>query len=348
MAALEHSIQQDGFIGAITVAYDGKTFDGSARLETIATVLPDAEPIIVETDGSRPVVVRRTDIPSADDPRAKRLGIAANRVAELNLDWDATVLDGLSTEVDLSGLFDGDELADLLRDAPPTGDGLEPSAHGNLAKRFIAPPFSVLDSRQGYWRDRKRTWLELGIKSELGRDGHLTFSKSAQPPAMYELKNALRSSWGREPTWDEVIAEAERRGQYVAPGISIFDPVLCEIIYAWFSPANAALLDPFAGGSVRGVVAAASGHAYTGIELRPEQVKANREQWSTLGSRFPDATAPQWIEGDSGQVLASDHAPFEHEGQFDLIFSCPPYFNLEVYSDDPRDLSNASSYAAFL
>ena len=32
----------------------------------------------------------------------------------------------------------------------------------------------------------------------------------------------------------------------------------------------------------------------------------------------------------------------------DFIFSCPPYFNLERYSDDPRDLSNASSYADFI
>ena len=31
------------------------------------------------------------------------------------------------------------------------------------------PPFSVLDARQGYWQDRKRAWLALGIQSELGR-----------------------------------------------------------------------------------------------------------------------------------------------------------------------------------
>lgn len=350
MVALEQSIQQDGFIGAITVAADGETFDGSARLETLATVMPGVQPIIVETDGSTPVVVRRTDIPTADDPKAKRLGVAANRVAELNLNWDATVLDGLSDEVDLSGLFERDELDDLLRDLEP-GTNTNPTdtrPHGALAERFIAPPFSVLDSRQGYWRDRKRAWLELGIQSELGRDDHLTFSKSAQPPAMYELKNEMRSSLGREPTWDEVLAEAERRGQYVAPGTSIFDPVLCEIVYAWFCPTAGHILDPFAGGSVRGVVAAAGGHAYTGIELRQEQVKANREQWDALRPRFPLANRPTWIEGDSGQVLAQNPDALLPVPKFDLMFSCPPYFNLEVYSDDPRDLSNASSYTAFL
>ncbi len=40
-----------------------------------------------------------------------------------------------------------------------------------LSERFGAPPFSVLDARQGYWQERKRQWLELGIRSEIGRGG---------------------------------------------------------------------------------------------------------------------------------------------------------------------------------
>ena len=43
--------------------------------------------------------------------------------------------------------------------------------HKSLSERFIVPPFSVLDARQGYWQDRKRAWLALGIQSELGRGG---------------------------------------------------------------------------------------------------------------------------------------------------------------------------------
>ena len=126
MTALESSIRQDGWIGAITVAADGESFDGSARIEVTGThgMLDNA--IIVETDGSRPVVVKRTDIPTADDERAKRLGIAANRVAELNLDWDTTVLDEMLTldPTMLDGLFTSDEVAELI--PPPLiaeGDG---------------------------------------------------------------------------------------------------------------------------------------------------------------------------------------------------------------------------------
>lgn len=61
-------------------------------------------------------------------------------------------------------------------------------------------------------------------------------------------------------------------------GTSIFDPVLCELIYRWFCPPGGLVLDPFAGGSVRGIVAAKLGRRYVGIDLRPEQVAANEKQ----------------------------------------------------------------------
>ncbi len=35
--------------------------------------------------------------------------------------------------------------------------------------RFGIPPFSVFNAREGWWQDRKRAWIELGIRSELGR-----------------------------------------------------------------------------------------------------------------------------------------------------------------------------------
>ena len=113
---LENSIQRDGWIGAITVTADGETFDGSARLETLANVMPDKEPIVIDVDGHTPVVVRRTDIPNADDPRAKRLAVAANRIAQVDLDWDASVLADLAQQEGdlLAGLFNDDELAELI------------------------------------------------------------------------------------------------------------------------------------------------------------------------------------------------------------------------------------------
>lgn len=115
-------------------------------------------------------------------------------------------------------------------------------------------------------------------------------------------------------------------------GTSIFDPVLCEIAYRWFSPVGGLILDPFAGGSVRGIVASKLGRQYIGHELRQEQVDANRIQGGELCG--DDEHPPAWIAGDSRNIdmtCADVHA--------DMVFSCPPYADLEVYSDDPKDLS---------
>ncbi len=119
MQALETSLATDGWIGAITVAADGETFDGSARVEKTAEngMLDDA--IVVDSDGTRPIVVRRTDIATATDPRAVRLGIAANRVASLNLEWEPDVLAGIAQDIDLSSLFTAVEFAEVSMPALP-------------------------------------------------------------------------------------------------------------------------------------------------------------------------------------------------------------------------------------
>ena len=49
------------------------------------------------------------------------------------------------------------------------GEIVAPPASSMLATRFGVPPFSVLSARDGDWQERKRQWLALGIKSELGR-----------------------------------------------------------------------------------------------------------------------------------------------------------------------------------
>ncbi len=115
-------------------------------------------------------------------------------------------------------------------------------------------------------------------------------------------------------------------------GTSIFDPVLCELAYRWFCPPNGLVLDPFAGGSVRGIVAAKLVRQYIGHELRAEQVAANRVQAANICGGDP--FVPVWIEGDSRTIDTTCA-----DVNADMIFTCPPYADLEVYSDDPRDLS---------
>ncbi len=172
-----------------------------------------------------------------------------------------------------------------------------------LMDRFIEPPFSVLDTKSGRWQTRKNKWKELGIKSEVGRDVAVLPGKSN----------------------NDYMPDMET-------STSVFDPALCELMYKWFCDDKGTILDPFAGGSVRGIVAHKLGYKYTGIELRPEQVESNIEQGKAI---LEADNQPNWICGDSDKVLDT-----LENNEYDFIFSCPPYANLEVYSQLEDDLSN--------
>lgn len=213
---------------------------------------------------------------------------------------------------------------------------------GSLADRFLIPPFSILDGRQGYWSNRKQLWTDLGITSDDGRAADLTFESSSQPPAVYMLRNEMRAVLGREPEWTEVLAEADRKGIVTGKGTSVFDPVLCEVAYTWFSPTQGVILDPFAGGSVRGIVASVLNRQYVGIDLRTEQVNANYRQLLAIEDSRVRINPPHWLSGDSRDIDT-----ICQDVRADLVFSCPPYADLEVYSRDERDLSNMA-YEEFL
>ena len=137
----------------------------------------------------------------------------------------------------------------------------------------------------------------------------------------------------------DTIDDTSAKNLGAGSGTSIFDPVLCEIAYRWFCPPGGTVLDPFAGGSVRGIVAAKLGRQYVGNDLRQEQCAANRAQADEIIGA--DEPMPVWSCGDSRkleQLCAGTEA--------DFVFSCPPYADLEVYSDDPADLSTLG-YAEF-
>lgn len=268
--------------------------------------------------------------------------IADNKLAE-QAGWDSELLalelgdlQAEGFDLDLLG-FDESELGDLLNLNDDT-ESAATEARATLAERFMIAPFTVLDARRGWWQERKRAWLAMGLRSEAGRDELLTFSQSSQPPAVYEAKNRYEAKIGREVSWDEFFAaNPDTRAQ---TGTSIFDPVLCELAYRWFSPAGGVILDPFSGGSVRGIVAAKTGRQYIGCDLRPEQVEANRAQWEALSlptctESQTDSPSPAWHCGDSRQI--DQHCAGV---EADMVFSCPPYADLEVYSDRPGDLSN--------
>jgi len=206
----------------------------------------------------------------------------------------------------------------------------------NLLKdRFIVPPFTVLDTKQGYWQERKQKWTSLGIKSELGRDSddlsHTTKNGRKQP----------QMAFTRQGGFDDA-KQAEKFGRKAQAQTSIFDPVLCEIAYRWFSRDNDTILDPFAGGSVRGILAGSLNRKYIGIDLSEKQIEANKQQYIDISNNVDGIIQPLWVCDNSMNVknIVKDKVNF--------IFSCPPYYNLEVYSTKEDDLSYKETYQDFL
>lgn len=270
------------------------------------------------------------------------------------------------------------------------GEPNSPPRPNLTSERFLIPPFSVLNAREGFWQERKRAWISLGIKSELGRGENIDeernllresqerinkiynkVSPGGSPRPAMDYSNRERGTGNGKPLisngggmnskeryaktyntkglregdeankYNESLDERTQKalGCHMAivggaiereaeTGTSIFDPVLCEALIHWFCPKTGLVLDPFAGGSVRGIVSAVLKRKYYGIDLSAAQVRANEEQAVKI---TPD-NLPAWIVGDSKTELTN--AP-----DADFILTCPPYGDLEVYSDDPADLS---------
>lgn len=241
---------------------------------------------------------------------------------KLNVILNSQAISGQYDELKLAELletFKVDDDYDALRlgELEPADDSSTTEEKGSLNDKFLVPPFSVLDTRQGYWQDHKKKWLELGIESEKGRDDALLYGAAK----------------GRTDIVSQRIMQA-------GGGTSVFDPVLCELMYKWFNKHNGIIIDPFAGGSVCGVVASKLNMPYVGLELRKEQVDANVEQ----GDKLELAPMPTWLPGDSAESLPQ---LIEQDFKADMLFTCPPYADLEVYSNDPHDLSNMP-YPQFL
>lgn len=411
------SLARFGFVAPVCVWREAdRMVAGHTRLAAAEQLFAE-NPSLVLKGAPGPGLVRVVFHSFASEAEADAYAIADNRLAEI-AEWDGEkladversiaaedaellrVAQGLDAEIlqateQLAQDEQREQQERETREREAKQQEQRQAAVRTLAERFGVPPFSVLDARQGYWQERKRAWLSLGLKSEEGRgtnllgrslqelvaisyggatgksydavvkfiaeqrekgltdeqiklealarvgnktEGAVSANVELEIPGYYEKLNAGQ-------TRDEIIAEWQKAngGAETITGTSIFDPVLCELLYRWFSPPSGTVLDPFAGGSVRGVVAATLGRSYRGFELRAEQVEANRKQWAELSAKQSGASGDvTWTQGDSAETIAQTPA----EPWADFVFSCPPYADLEVYSDDPQDLSTME-YPAF-
>ena len=225
----------------------------------------------------------------------KREFIVKDNVGFGEWDWDV-----------LANEWDIDELEGWGLDVLSPEEKVEKEveeAHGKLVDTFLMPPFSILDTRQGYWMERKRLWRTLIQDNGETREG------------------ALSGDAGMIDKYNN--------------GVSLLDPVLSEILIKWFCIEGGNIIDPFAGDTVMGYISGYRGYNFTGIEIRKEQADVNNARVKEFGGKY--------INDDGQNVLK--HVG---EGTQDMMFSCPPYFDLEVYSDLENDASNQDTYEEFI
>lgn len=192
------------------------------------------------------------------------------------------------------------------------GDATVYGAYGKVLPKvllkddYVVPPFSVLDLKTKDALNSKAVYHNR-FDSGLGRD-----------------QQGLGMSG--------IVAVGMR-------GVSVFHPLVCRFGYENYTESGDMILDPFCGGSVRGIMAGELGRGYIGFDLRQEQIDENEEQaakvdWTELGK-----VKPEWVVSDS--VNLDQHLPEAFLA--DLVFTSPPYsMGLEHYSDKEEDLNNMS------
>lgn len=159
LEAIKGSLARFGQQKPIVISKDNIVIAGNGTLEAAKAL------------GWTEIEVKRSELSGSD---ITAYAIADNRTGEL-AEWDLDVLPGtleaLGKEFDLGEIgFDSDDLAKLIG-KDDEGGSAQNSHAGKLVEKFIVPPFTVLDARQGYWQERKKAWLAIGIQSELGRGG---------------------------------------------------------------------------------------------------------------------------------------------------------------------------------
>ncbi len=247
-------------------------------------------------------------------------------------EWDAEDLDDWGLDV-----WQGEEDESGADSASADTDSV------SLQDGFVVPPFSVLDTRKGYWQERKKLWRTVIGDMGESRNDSLIKSPEIKYKSLYLKSRKRREELGinfREYL-EKYVSEEEKEkeaSKVLSAGVSLFDPVLSEIMCKWFTPAKGAkIFDCFAGDTQKGLVFASCGCEFTGIELRQEQVDINNKVIKDIG-------LPIRYICDDGRNVAK-HLATESQ---DMFFSFPPYFDLEVYSDLENDASNQGSYEDFI
>lgn len=351
MLELRPIVVDDTFVSlGGNMRYRGLTFIAEMAIEELKARLCDIRDFQKKTEAEKDALIayweRWQDKPTATIIKASELSEDEQRqfIIKDNVGYGEWDMDMLANEWEAEDLEDWglDVWQDEKGDEDGSGESSKPEK-GSLVDRFVIPPFSILDTRKGYWQARKKIWREIIGDMGESRQDKLITSPEIKFKDLYMKTREHRESLGlsfREYL-DKYVSEEEKEreaSKVLSAGVSLFDPVLSELVCRWFMPEKGGkIFDCFAGDTQKGLVFGQCGYEFTGIELRQEQVDTNNKIIAGRG-------LPVRYICDDGQNVASH---FEPKSQ-DMLFSCPPYYDLEVYSDNEKDASNQDTYEDFL
>jgi len=191
--------------------------------------------------------------------------------------------------------------------------------NADIRNQLKVSPYTVIDTSNASYIALKRKWGSILKENGETREE--------------ELFN-IRRNTGIQKRNNAIATKKQMRYQYGNKNISLFDPVISQICYEWFCPKGGLVFDPFAGDTRKGDVIAHLGGQYIGVDIRKEQVEHNNDKAINGAIWYCDNGL------NIGRYLP--------ENGGDMLFSCPPYFNLEVYSQLSEDVSNADTYNDFI
>lgn len=330
--------------------FRGLTFIAEMAIEELKARLCDIRDFNKKTEAEQDALIayweRWQDKPTAPIIKASELSEDEQRqfIIKDNVGYGEWDMDMLANEWDAEDLDDWG--LDVWQDEQGGEDGSGESSkpeNGSLVDRFVVPPFSILDTRKGYWQARKKTWRELIGDMGESRNDTLIASPEIKYKDLYQKTREHRTELGLsfKEYLDKYVPDdvKEREASKVlSAGVSLFDPVLSELMCRWFMPGKGGkIFDCFAGDTQKGLVFGQCGYDFTGIELRQEQVDINNR---VIAGR----DLPIRYICDDGQNVANHIEPKSQ----DMLFSCPPYYDLEKYSDLENDASNQGTYEGFI
>lgn len=163
VAQIAASVREFGWTNPILIDGENGIIAGHGRVLAARKLGMDEVPCI--------------ELAGLSDTQRRAYIIADNKLA-LNAGWSEDMLKieleelgELGFDLDLIGFTDEEILALGIEDDEPDEEPAGDAPKGNLSDRFMIPPFTVLNAREGWWQNRKKAWLAIGIKSELGRGG---------------------------------------------------------------------------------------------------------------------------------------------------------------------------------